>query len=45
MTVKCEQCGKSGARRMVDPFMEDVYNEIVYVVLCDDCEYERVLEI
>ena len=47
MAMKCAVCGeiKTDVTYRVDPFQEDVYNEIVYRWLCDDCDYELYLDI
>ncbi|MEU8158090.1 hypothetical protein AB0B94_30930 [Micromonospora sp. NPDC048986] len=37
-------CGKPG-RLIIDPYAQDVNNETVMVVMCDDCEDIAVLEI
>jgi hypothetical protein len=35
----CELCGMPG-RRVIDPFREDVHDEIVWRVLCEACRQE-----
>lgn len=41
----CENCGNEGAYPGIDPFSEEIYNEIVEVVWCDDCYEESAREI
>ena len=43
----CETCGKTSedVRLRVDPFMEEIYGEEVWVTICDECENESAMEI
>ena len=41
----CEYCGKEGAYETIDPYMEEIHEEIVMIILCDECLEERRLEI
>lgn len=44
--MKCQDCGTTeNVRKTICPYAEDVNNEIVEVVLCDHCIYERAMEI
>lgn len=38
------ECFCRDVRVVVDPFMEDVHDEIVYVVMCRDCEREVAMD-
>lgn len=44
---KCENCGKKkkDVSDRIDPFPLAMDGSYVYVVMCDDCSYERALEI
>jgi len=43
----CQDCGKVGGdvEEGLCPFALDVYDDEVEVVLCDDCRYERAMDV
>lgn len=43
---KCQDCGKEkdDVRERACPFAEEIRDEIVMVVICDDCCHERFLD-
>ena len=45
--LKCEDCGKQDAtvRKTICPYEQDINDRIVEVILCPECEHERVMDI
>lgn len=43
--MKCDYCGKEGAYETVDPYLEEIEEEIILVTLCDECLEERRLDV
>jgi len=41
----CEFCGKEGAYETIDPYLEEINEEIVMRSICDECLEERRLDI
>ena len=41
----CEWCGEEGAEETVDPYGAEIYDEIIYVVICPNCYSERAADI
>ena len=35
--MKCEKCGSDKGHKTIDPYLQDVHNEEVEVVLCKQC--------
>jgi len=41
----CKFCGKEGAYETIDPYLEEINEEIVMISICDECLEERKLDI
>jgi hypothetical protein len=41
----CIDCGKAGASHGPCPFAAEIYDDETPVWLCDDCRYERAMDI
>lgn len=45
--LECEFCGEKSddVEVMLDPYMNDMYDEQVYVPMCQDCRHDRLMSI
>jgi len=45
--LTCKECGKKDktVKRRLCGYSRELYNEDVIEVICDDCEYEHLLDI
>jgi len=41
----CEDCGAEGATKGICPYAEELYDQEVEVCLCDECYYQRSMDI
>ena len=38
---KCSRCGELKGRKIVDPYVRELYGKTEHIVLCPKCETER----